>query len=162
MTRALIKALFLLAIAAGIALFLSLRSFSVFNREDLVAVVQCEPAPPGSTHSFLLEVTQMANGVPGKRESFPMAGDQWSIGGDILKWKPWLTFLGAKSCHKLTRLSSRYEQAKDEMERPHVVYDLNGGSTFPWSWLYRWGVSLPFVGPGVNGWFLNCSSSCRP
>jgi len=145
MVRALIKALFFLAVVSSVALFLSLRSYSVFTREDLVAVVRCEPAPAGASYGFLIEVTQMAGGIPGRREEFPMRGDQWSIGGDILKWKPWLTFLGAKSCHKLTRLSSRYGQAKDEMEKPRAVYDLNGGSSPPWRWLYRWGGALPFV-----------------
>ena len=65
--------------------------------------------------------------------------------GDILKWKPWLTFLGAKSLHKLNRLSSRYEKAADEMSQPRTAYDLNGGSTPPWRWLRRWGMKLPFV-----------------
>lgn len=130
---------------AGVALFLSLRSYSAFTQEELVAVVQCEPAPAGASYGFLIEVRQMAGGVPGRREKFPMVGEQWSMGGDILKWKPWLVFLGAKSCHKLTRLSSRYGQARDEMEKPRAVYDLNGGSTPPWRWLTRWGVALPFV-----------------
>ncbi len=145
MVRALIKALFFLALMAGVALFLSLRSYSAFTQEELVAVVQCEPAPAGASYGFLIEVRQMAGGVPGRREKFPMVGEQWSMGGDILKWKPWLVFLGAKSCHKLTRLSSRYGQARDEMEKPRAVYDLNGGSTPPWRWLTRWGVALPFV-----------------
>ncbi len=74
-----------------------------------------------------------------------MSADQWSAGGEILKWRPWLTFLGVKSCHKLTRLSSRYETAKEEMSQPRFAYDLNGGTTLLWHWLHRWGTWLPFV-----------------
>jgi hypothetical protein len=123
----------------------SLRSFRVFLEEEMVAVVRCEAAPAGTSYRYLLEITQREGPNPGRREKFPMSGDQWSIGGDILKWKPWLTFLGIKSCHKLTRLSSRYETAKEEMSRPRTAYDLNGGATAPWRWLQRWGIHLPFV-----------------
>ncbi len=143
--RALIKALFILALVAGLALWAGFRSFHVFLEEDLVAVVQCEAAPDGIGYQYLVEITQMENQVPGRREKFPMSGDQWSAGGEILKWAPWLTFLGVKSCHKLTRLSSRYETAKEEMNQPRFAYDLNGGSTPPWRWLRRWGARLPFV-----------------
>ena len=145
MIKSLVRLTVFLAILASLAVWVSLRSFRVFLEEDLVAVVQCEAAPIGASYGFLIEVKQMTGGVPGPREKFPMMGDQWSMGGDILKWKPWLVVLGAKSCHKLTRLNSRYGQARDEMKKPRAVYDLNGGSTLPWRWLYRWGVALPFV-----------------
>ena len=135
----------LLAVIAGLAVWAGLRSFRVFLEEELVAVVQCEPAPADARYKFLLEVTQMERGLPVRREKFPMTGDQWNVGGDLLKWKPWAAFLGAKRLHKLTRLSSRYDQAKDELEQPRCVYDLNGGTNLFWRCLRRWGVSLPFV-----------------
>jgi hypothetical protein len=74
-----------------------------------------------------------------------MRGDQWAVGGDILKWKPWLAFLGAKSVHKLTRLQSRYASLQAERTAPRTVYELGGGSGPLWRWAYRTGVRLPFV-----------------
>ena len=143
--KTIFRIIVVLVLLTGLALWAGLRSFRAFLEEELVAVVRCEPAPPGLPYRFLVEVTQVERGVPGRREKFPMTGDQWSAGGDILKWKPWLTFLGLKSLHQLTRLSSRYDRAQDEMNRPRAAYDLNGGSRVPWSFLRRWGMLLPFV-----------------
>lgn len=135
----------LLALVACLSVWAALRSFRLFLEEELVAVVQCESAPPDAGYKFLLEVAQMEHGAPAGREKLPMNGDQWSIGGDFLKWKPWAVFLGAKPLHKLTRLSSRYDQAKDELEKPRSVYDLNGGTNLFWRCLRRWGIALPGV-----------------
>ena len=143
--KTLLRLTAVLALVAGLAIWAGLRSFRVFLEEDLVAVVRCDPAPAGVGYQVLVEITQMEGPLPVRREKFPMSGDQWSVGGMILKWKPWLTFLGAKSCHKLDRLSSRYEKATDEMNEPRTAYDLNGGMDAPWRWLQRWGGRLPFV-----------------
>jgi len=143
--KLLARLLLLLVVILGLSVAVSLRTFRAFTEEELVAVVRCETAPAGATYGFLVEVTQMRAGEPGRREKFPMVGDQWTIGGDLLKWKPWLTWLGAKPCHKLTRLSSRYLQAERERSLPRTAYDLNGGTSAFWRWLYRWGVLLPFV-----------------
>ena len=145
MMKTLFRLTAVLAVVACLALWASLHSFRAFLGEDLVAVVRCEPAPDGVPYRYLVEVTQMEGPVPGRREKFPMSGDQWSAGGEILKWDPWLTFLGVKSRHKLTRLSSRYETAEREISQPRSAYDLNGGSAPPWRWLHRWGARLPFV-----------------
>ena len=143
--KTLIRLVVVLSVVAALAVWVGLRSFRVFLEEELVAVVRCEPARPDAHYKFLLEVTQMEHGASAQQEKFPMTGDQWSIGGDLLKWKPWMTFLGVKPLHRLTRLSSLYNQAKDELEKPRSVYDLNGGTTLFWRCLRRWGISLPFV-----------------
>ncbi len=137
--------LLILAIAASLALWTSLRSYRVFSQEELVAVIRCEPAPKGASFGFLIEVTPVVKGFPSKPEKFPMVGDQWSIGGDILKWRPWLSWLGLKTLHKLTRLNSRYLQVDAELHEPRAAYDLGGGTSSLWRWLYRHGLQLPFV-----------------
>lgn len=145
MMRRIFWLVFLLAAAAALAAFAGLRSYRAFTHEELVATVECQPAPPGASYAFLLRVRQVARGVPGPEESFPMHGEQWTLGGDILKWAPWLTSLGAKPCQKLARLSSRYLQAGREVSQPRSAYDLNGGSSPVWRWLHRFGPSLPLV-----------------
>ena len=74
-----------------------------------------------------------------------MNGDQWTVGGDILKWHHWVNLVGFQNCHKLTRISSRYLKAQAELEQPRSAYDLNGGTDSLWMWLYRYGRWLPFV-----------------
>ncbi len=145
MMKTLFRLTALLAVLACLAIWAGLRSFHVFLAEDLVAVVRCEPAPDGVPYRFLIEVTQREGPAPGRREKFPMSGDQWSIGGDLLKWDPWLTALGVKSLHKLTRLESRYLAADRERSGPRCAYDLNGGSSPVWRFLHRFGAYLPWV-----------------
>lgn len=134
-----------LALAAGLAVFAGLRSYRAFTHEELVATVECRPAPAGAGYAFLLGIRQVERGVPGPEEAFPMQGEQWMLGGDILKWAPWLTSLGAKPVHKLTRLDSRRWKAGEETALPRTAYDLNGGSSALWRWLHRFGPSLPLV-----------------
>ena len=130
----------------GVGLFLGLRSYRVFTQEELVAVVQCGTSPKKEAEgAFLVEVTQVTRGIPGRPEKFSMRGDQWTIGGEILKWHPWLNFVGMRNCHKLTRVGSRYLQARQEMENPRWAYDLNGGTDLLWEWLYRFGRRIPLV-----------------
>ena len=74
-----------------------------------------------------------------------MTGDQWAIGGEILKWHPWLNLLGIKTCYKLSRISSRYLQVEAEKTRPRMVYELQGGTTPAWLFLYKAQQILPFV-----------------
>lgn len=145
MMRRLLGLILLLGAALAAAGLVGLRSYRAFTHEELVAVVECEAAPAGASYRFLLRIRQVHDGVPGPEESFPVGGEQWTLGGDILKWAPWLTFLGAKPCHKLTRLSSRYLTAGEEVSRPKSAYDLNGGSSAVWRWLHRFGPALPLV-----------------
>lgn len=143
--RQLFKLLLAALLLAAVAVGLGLQAYHAFTQEELAAIVRCEPAPPGLSYPFLMQVTPVHNGQPGRPEKFPMTGEQWAIGGEILKWSPWLNFLGLKSRYKLTRLSSRYWTAADEMSKPRAVYDLEGGTPAPWRWLHRFGCRLPLV-----------------
>ena len=145
MMRRLLWLILFLAAAAALAAFAGLRSYRAFTQEELVAAVECQAAPPGADHRFLLRIRPVARGAPGPEQSFPMQGEQWTLGGDILKWAPWLTALGARPAHKLTRLESRYLAAEEEATRPRSAYDLNGGTSPIWRWLHRFGPSLPLV-----------------
>ena len=134
-----------LVILAGLCLLLALRSYRAFTQEELVAVVRCEMAPKGAPYGFLLYYAPVTRGMVGTVQRFTMYGDQWVIGGDILKWHPWINLIGFKNCHKLTRLNSRYLKAVAEIRLPKSAYDLNGGTDPLWRWLYRFGSWIPFV-----------------
>ncbi len=139
-----------LATLALLGLLFGLRSYRVFTQETLVARVLCEPTPKGSPYAFFLSVTWINGASPGKPQRFGLHGDQWSLGGDILKWHPWLNLFGIRNCHKVTRLSGRYWKAQDEEKKPRSAYDLNGGTDWVWRLLYRVGAYLPLV-EGVYG-----------
>ncbi|HBE73036.1 MAG TPA: hypothetical protein DDW31_02930 [candidate division Zixibacteria bacterium] len=44
-----------------------------------------------------------------QRHVFELKGDQWMVEGYILRWKPFLRFLGAGLYYKVTRFSGRWE-----------------------------------------------------
>ena len=110
-----------------------------------MAVVRCEAAPKNSSYRFFLEVSTVLQGIPGEPKKFPLVGDQWAIGGEILKWDPWVNLFGIKNCHRLTRIQSRYLKAEAEMQQPRAAYDINGGVNRWWLFLYRWGRWIPLV-----------------
>lgn len=145
MIRRLLGLSLILLTAAVAALLWSVQTYRVLTREEMVAQIVCEPPLAGTEYTFVIQMTPIENGQPGRSEKFPMAGDQWAVGGDFLKWSPRLNLLGIPNRYKLSRLSSRYWTAADERSKPRTVYDLNGGTPAPWRWLYRYGIRLPFV-----------------
>jgi hypothetical protein len=134
--------LFLLVLGG---LLFALRSYQVFTEQTLVATIQCRSVSEGSPYQFLLHYQPESADGPGATEQFQMYGDQWMVGGEILKWHPWLSLLRIRSGYKVTRINSRYLQERDEREKPRSVYPLNGGTDPLWQWLYRTGPTLPFV-----------------
>lgn len=132
-------------VLGAVGFLFSLRAYQVFTREELVAIVRVDPQPKGGRYDFLMWFTPVQNGVPLKISAFPIHGDQWTVGGEIVKWHPWVNLLGVKSCHRLTRISGRYLKADAELAKPRSVYELNGGTRSLWRWLYRFGARLPFV-----------------
>ncbi len=130
---------------AFLGLLFSLRSYRVFTHEELVGIVRIDSMPKGSPFSYDLWYTPVVRGVPASPRRLLMRGDQWMVGGEILKWHPWLNWLGFKSGHKLTRLSGRYVKAEAEVKQSRTVYDLDGGTDPFWIWLQRYGSWLPFV-----------------
>lgn len=134
-----------LAALALVGFLLALRSYQLFTQEELLAVVQCDAPPRGSACRFILWIAPVSRGIRESPRPYGMLGDQWSVGGEVLKWHPWVNLLGLRSCYRLTRLSSRYLKAETERQRPRSVYDLNGGTAPLWEWLYRFQRWIPFV-----------------
>ena len=129
------------ALASG-ALAVALRTYATLSAEAPVAVITCEPLP-GTPPHFRLHYTPQA--PPGPAQTFELAGDQWMVSGDVLKWHPWLTVVGFRPVHKPTRVSGRFSQAAQERAQPPTLHDLNGGTDAFWAWLHRHGRALPFV-----------------
>lgn len=97
--------LFLLFSATGAAcVFLSMfvQTFHRLTYEKPVGVVTAAGAEGVIDMRF-------EDAATGKRHVFELRGDQWMAEGYILRWKPFLRFLGAESHYRLTRFSGRWE-----------------------------------------------------
>ncbi|MCM8811439.1 MAG: hypothetical protein NC910_00075 [Candidatus Omnitrophica bacterium] len=145
MLKRLIVIVLVLAFALLLAVSFAFRSYRIFTSEEMVAIIQCEPPREGSGFDFQLKLTPVVGGMERAPTVHPMHGEQWMIGGEYLKWHPWLNLLGLKNRHKLTWLSSRYVAAEAELKKSRSVYELNGGTGRAWLLLYRIQSVLPFV-----------------
>ncbi len=120
------------------------RAYRAFTLEEPVAEVII--APKGNAGLNSITIIQDKQGGDARVRQFEVAGDQWVLEGDILKWRNWLNFLGLHTRYRLTRLTSRYLRASDEKVKPRTVYPLveNEDSPF-WRLLYEYGPRIPMV-----------------
>ena len=100
--------LFLFLVTFSMLFFTAyLRAYHAFDQEELVGYLQCEPVP-GNAHSFVLTFTPVIKGKEQTASKYSINGDQWAIGGDIVKWKSFLNFMGLKSMYRLTQVEGQY------------------------------------------------------
>lgn len=132
----------LVVIGLGLGLFLALRAAQAFIATTPVAEVRVSWTGP---KRFTLTLARLEQGTKGATQSFELAGDQWTIGGGIIKWHPWLTALGVPNYHQLSRIGGGFLHAAEERRQPPSVVELNGGLGAVWWWLYRLDPYLPFI-----------------
>ncbi len=125
-----------------VGLRLALRSFEAFASSRLVAEVHCRWV---GHQAFELSFTPVRDGRLQTPQLLSLRGDQWVLGGGIVKWHPWLTALGLPSYHKLTRVSGRFANVQEEVTAPPTAVELNGGVDQIWWTFYRLTPILPFV-----------------
>ncbi|MFH0838839.1 MAG: hypothetical protein V1893_01460 [Candidatus Omnitrophota bacterium] len=110
----------------GIAAFFAgafYKSFHEFNKEELVARVCCERTQAAG-YDFGLVYTPVIKGKENPAIIFPMKGKEWMLSGDIVKWKPYLTLIGARTYYRITRLSGRYPSSGATVEENGSAYSL--------------------------------------
>lgn len=127
-----------------VSIQLLIRSYKEFTYEKPVAVVIVKPA--GNQKAKLTLVQSEGKDSTLVKKEFNISGDQWIIEGDILKWKPYLNFLGLHSRYRLTRIEGRYLRIRDEKSKKRSLYALNEESQDNiWTLLYRVAYKLPLV-----------------
>ena len=73
----------------------------------------------------------------GEDVSYTLKGNQFEIGGEVIKFNNWTTFLGFETIYKVSRLESDYEDAADAQSRERTVIELNGGTDSYWKTLEK-------------------------
>ncbi len=131
----------------GMILFFGffLRAYFVFTYEKPVAeIIIHELAAKNRNQVTLIQF--MAPADSQKVDLFTIAGDQWMIEGDILKWDNVLNFLGVETRYRLTRLRGRYFNTETEINETPTIYSLVSDENHPfWRYLYKYGHIIPFV-----------------
>ena len=118
---------------------LGLRHYAKLDREELIAVIQCERAYQKDA-DFTLIYTPLVRRDRQKTKALPMRGDGWAFGGAILRWKGWLQFMGAKTFYR-----PLWVQGYSNNFQTPSFYSLKEGIDPIWFFLDRMGGSLPFV-----------------
>ena len=138
--------IFLWLSVSGMILFMGFffRAYHVLTYGKPVARIVTQAGESGA--ASLLTLTQFGPEKTEISERFVVSGDQWMLEGDILKWANGLNFLGWHTRYRLTRLRSRYIEAKDEISREATVFSLVENEDHPlWRYLYRFGHKSPLV-----------------
>jgi hypothetical protein len=128
---------FLILLLAGACMFsLSLfaRTYSLLNNDQRIGQVVCFKTDSGLQMRYF-------DDAAGAKHVFPLAGDQWMIQGYILRWKPFLRFLGAKPYYRVTRFSGRWE-SPDSTTITNYQLVMEPGY---WGALLRYGQKLPLI-----------------
>lgn len=57
-------------------------------------------------------------------QEFYLAGDQWRLEAQVIKWDSWANLLGLDSQYRLERLSGRHSDINQARQAPPTAYDL--------------------------------------
>jgi Na+-transporting methylmalonyl-CoA/oxaloacetate decarboxylase gamma subunit len=79
-------------------------------------------------------------------ETFRIKGDRWMLEGHIIRFQPWLSFIGLKPIYQLTRIQGSYYSIDEERNSERTVYALVDSSDEEWwKWMYQKSESIPFM-----------------
>lgn len=127
-----------LLIGAGLGalgLAAALQTWHSFTKKTHIAEVQCIELAPQKLRVYLVPIEP--DGVRGATETYDLEGDEWTVGGDVLRLRPFLNLLGLETVYKLSRVEGRWLRASDANTHRATAYDRVGGTSRAWLQLYR-------------------------
>jgi hypothetical protein len=97
---------------AGLAFgaIMAVASYSVLGAKTLCAVVRAEPTAK-DPYKTRVKLNLVRDGVKGDTITHILDGDQWRLGGPILRWSDTARIFGVQPCFKVTRLEGRFRSA---------------------------------------------------
>lgn len=129
-------AVVVLSALAAAFIFLSLfaRTYNLMANDARIGTVSAA----GNSELMFIHYLDEANK---QTHDFVLSGDQWMIEGYILRWKPFLRFLGAQPYYKVTRFSGRWQSPDSTHITNHQLWTEPGH----WKWLLRHGQKFPLI-----------------
>jgi hypothetical protein len=127
---------------AALGLAMALQTWRTFTKKTHVAEVQCVELAPHKLHLYYVPIER--DGARGATEQYDLEGDEWTVGGDVLRFRPQLTLLGLETVYGVTRVEGRWLKAEDANAHKGKAYDREGGTKASWLALYRDGARGPF------------------
>jgi hypothetical protein len=131
---------------AALGLAFAMQTWHSFTKKTHVAEIQCIELQPGKLRVYLVPIEP--DGARGATEIYDVAGDEFTVGGDILRLRPFLTLMGLETVFNLSRVEGRWVKAADANQHPATAFDRLGGTGPGWLQLYKSGSKGPL------GWMV--------
>ncbi len=131
---------------AALGLAIALQTWRVFTHKTHVAEVQCIELGPQKLRVYLVPIER--DGTRGKTEVYDLEGDEWTVAGDVLRFRPKMTLLGVETVYSITRVEGRWLKADQASTHKATAFDRSGGTSTGWLALYREGARGPL------GWLI--------
>src|SRR5262249_32284864 len=110
-----------------VALVSLLRGYDAFVQRRHVAEVQCIEIGPSQLRVYYVPVRR--NGGRGTTETYDVTGDEWTVAGEVLRFRPSLVALGVESMYRVSRIEGRWLKAADARAHHGSAYDREGESS---------------------------------
>ncbi len=130
---------------AGFAFCLAFWTYTALTMDRPVAEITChrDLADPSK---MILKISEIdAEGTFGPVSTYSFEGDRWYVGGDVVEWHRYLSFLGLMSSYKIHSVGGQWR----DRTKPSTGHNMNGGpsafteslmdneGTFPYSLVIR-------------------------
>jgi hypothetical protein len=131
---------------AGLAVFnfsLFLQSYHIFAEGTPIAWIEVGAEQEDTFHVYLQTIDGDAQG---EKKDYLLHGEKWLLEGNIVRFQPWLYFVGVKPVYQLSRLQGGYFSIEDEKMHSRSIYGLSDEADTPW-WrtMYDFSARIPFV-----------------
>jgi hypothetical protein len=120
------------------------QTYRALTHNELVGTVRAVPVA-GRIQTMQVTYTPIQDGKPGTPHTYAVRGDEWQLGGDIIKWQDYLNILGVHTGYRTTRLMGYYEDPNDYRVKPVTAYNLDNGSDTVQTFLHEHPNLVPFV-----------------
>lgn len=144
-------------IAVGLvtlSLLAMLQGWRAFTKKTQVAELQCIELAPHKLRVYLVPID--SDGARAATEVYDVEGDQWQVGGDILRFKSFVTAFGVQPVFRLSRVEGRWNSAPDANAHKATAFDRAPPST-AWLGLYRGADRAParWLVDGAHGQYVS-------
>lgn len=145
-----------------------LHTYKAFTKEKLVAQITVSEQftdedgfdtfnivyRPVDDESALVRLLTNEGGSSGfeEKSEYMFLGDEFEVGGQVIKFNNWVTLLGFDTIYKVTKIEGDFtdvEQARNAPERS--IEELNGGVDPQWKYLQENEENLDFLVDTVYG-----------
>lgn len=139
---------------SALSLLVMLQGWRVFTKKTHVAEIQAIELAPHQVRVYLVPIEH--DGTRGATEIYDVQGDQWEVGGDVMRWKPFMTALGLEPVFRLARVEGRWNSAADANGHKATAFDRAPPSA-AWLGLYRGTDKAPlkWMVAGAHGQYVS-------